>query len=46
MEALRLPLAEKRALTQLLESHGEGIAGTAARQFAEPSSSDPSPLAP
>lgn len=45
-EALRLSLAEKRALTQLLESHGQGIAGTAARQFAEQPVPDPSPHAP
>lgn len=35
-EALLLSLQEKRELTLLLEAHGQGIPGTAERQFAAP----------
>jgi hypothetical protein len=35
-EALLLTLQEKRELTLLLEAHGQGIPGTAERQFAAP----------
>ena len=34
--ALRLSLAERRELTGLLETAGEGIPGTGAEQFADP----------
>lgn len=37
IEALQIPLAERRRLTALLESQGQGIAGAGASQFAEPS---------
>ena len=37
IEALQIPLAERRRLTALLESQGQGIAGAGASQFAEAS---------
>jgi hypothetical protein len=40
-EALRLPLAERRQLAQQLEAEGLGVAGTGARQFAEPEAPSP-----
>jgi hypothetical protein len=40
IEALRLPLPERRRLAALLEAHGEGVAGTGASQFAD---HDPDP---
>lgn len=40
-EALRLPLAERRQLAEQLEAEGLGVAGTAARQFAEPEAPAP-----
>ena len=36
IEALQLPLAERRRLTALLESGGQGTAGAGALQFADP----------
>ena len=36
IEALQIPLAERRRLTALLESQGQGTAGAGALQFAEP----------
>jgi len=44
-EALRLPLAERRQLAEQLEAEGLGVAGTAARQFAEPEAPSPGPAA-
>jgi hypothetical protein len=41
--ALELTLAEKRRLTALLEASGYGLAGTAARQYAEPSGAGTDP---
>jgi hypothetical protein len=43
IEALQIPLAERRRLTSLLESQGQGSPGAGALQFAEPPESAPSP---
>jgi len=42
-EALLLSIHEKRELALLLEAHGQGIPGTAERQFAEAEPSPPEP---
>jgi len=43
IEAMALPSEEKQRLTSLLEAQGEGMAGTAARQFGPPSPTEPQP---
>ena len=43
IEALQLSLAERRRLTALLESQGQGTPGAGALQFADPPEPNPSP---